>query len=239
MRQKHSKEPAYKQIQIAICSRINSGQMKPGNLVPSERELAKIHRVSLMTARHALTELAREGMVERRRGVGTFVAPPKVHFNKLHSYTEQMASLGLLARSRTIASGIVSHEYEIAARLGLQPAEPLGRIERVRLAGVEPIALEICYWSAEEFPALLSAPLDKGSLFATIERESGVQLTYSDEEIDATGADLRTADLLQIPKGTPLLRIRQLIFSAANRATIYVIGLYCSGCHTLRIRRFR
>ncbi|MGB7137429.1 MAG: GntR family transcriptional regulator, partial [Acidobacteriaceae bacterium] len=89
-----SDEPAYRKIQGAIRRRIDAGQLKPGNLVPSERELARIHSVSLMTARHALTELARDGIVERRHGAGTFVAPPKVQFNKLLGYTEQMASLG-------------------------------------------------------------------------------------------------------------------------------------------------
>lgn len=237
--QSRSEEPAYKKIQNAIRRRIDSGQLKPGNLVPSERELAKVHRVSLMTARHALTEMAREGIVERRHGAGTFVAPPKVHFNKLLGYTEQMASLGLTAHSRIIASGIVSREHEIAARFGLPPTSRLGRLERVRLAGDEPVALEICYWSAEEFPALLEAPLDKVSFFALLEHECGVQLAYADEEIDATDADSRTADLLDIPKGTPLLRMRQLIFSTTSHATVYVTGFYRSGRHTLRIRRFR
>ena len=69
--------PAYKRIQGAILKRIQTGQLKPGDSVDSERELAKIHRVSLMTARHALAGLEREGLVERRRGAGTFVAPPK------------------------------------------------------------------------------------------------------------------------------------------------------------------
>lgn len=232
-------EPAYRMIQNSIRRRIDSGQLKPGNLVPSERELAKIHRVSLMTARHALTELARDGIVERRHGAGTFVAPPKVHFNKLLGYTEQMASLGLTAHSRIIASGVVTREHEIAARLGLPPASRLGRLERVRLAGDEPVALEICYWSAEEYPALVDGNFDKVSFFAMLEHECGIQLAYADEEIDATDADLRTADLLQIPRGTPLLRIRQLIFSARSHATVYVTGYYRSGRHTLRIRRFR
>src|ERR1700761_262855 len=114
-----SDEPAYRKIQNAIRRRIDSGQLKPGNVVPSERELARIHSVSLMTARHALTELARDGIVERRHGAGTFVAPPKVHFNKLLGYTEQMASLGLTAHSRIISSAVVSREHEIAARLGI------------------------------------------------------------------------------------------------------------------------
>src|SRR5271154_5419425 len=59
-------EPAYKRIQNAIRERIDSGQLKAGDVVDSERDLAKSNRVSLMTARHALADLAREGMVERR-----------------------------------------------------------------------------------------------------------------------------------------------------------------------------
>src|SRR5579863_4274103 len=86
-------EPAYKRIQSAIRQRIDAGELKPGDVVDSERELARIHGVSLMTARHALADLAQEGIVERRHGAGTFVAPPQIHFNKLLSYTEQMASL--------------------------------------------------------------------------------------------------------------------------------------------------
>src|SRR5450432_947454 len=102
--------PAYKRIQAAIQKRIEAGQLKPGDAVDSERELAKIHRVSLMTARHALTSLEREGVVERRRGAGTFVAPPRIQFNKLMSYTEQMASRGLAPNSKIITSKIVEDE---------------------------------------------------------------------------------------------------------------------------------
>src|SRR5258708_37934992 len=69
--------PAYKKIQNVIRKRIEGGHLKIGDAVDSERELARIHNVSLMTARHALAGLEREGVVERRRGSGTFVAPPK------------------------------------------------------------------------------------------------------------------------------------------------------------------
>jgi GntR family transcriptional regulator len=232
-------EPAYRRIQNAIRQRIESGRLKPGDVVDSERELAKTHGVSLMTARHALADLAREGVVERRHGAGTFVAPPKIHFNKLLSYTEQMSSLGLAIRSRIVSTGIVNREHEIAARLGLTPTSRLVRIERVRSAGDEPVAHEVCYLSAEDFPTLIDAPLDKISLFKLLERECGIELAYADEEIDATLADHRIAELLDVPRSEPLLRMRQLIFSTKGRATVYVMGLYRSGRHTLRIRRFR
>src|SRR5579872_1775685 len=109
--------PAYKKIQATIVKRIENGHLKPGDAVESERELAKIHHVSLMTARHALTALEREGIVQRRRGAGTFVAPPKIHFNKLTSFTEQMASRSLTACSKVLSFAVVDSEPEVAARL--------------------------------------------------------------------------------------------------------------------------
>ena len=232
-------EPTYKRIQNVIRRRIESGQLRPGDAVASERELAKMHKVSLMTARHALADLAREGMVERRHGSGTFVAPPKIHFNKLMSYTEQMASRGLTGRSKIISSSVRDSEHEIAARLSLPSGSHLFMLERVRQAGDEPFALETCYLTADEFPALAGGALERGSLFVTLEHEYGVELAYADEEIDATAADLKTAELLAVPRGSPLLRIRQLIFTTKGRACMYVLGLYRSGRHTLVIRRFR
>ena len=232
-------EPAYRKIQNVIRREIESSRLKPGDPIPSERDLAKIHRVSLMTARHAVTELTRDGVVERRRGAGTFVAPPKVHFNKLLAYTEQMASLGLAAHSKIISREVVSGEYEIAARLGVPSGSRLVRLERVRLAGAEPVAFEICCWPANELQPLMDAPLDHGSLFAAIENACGIRLAYADEEIDVTTADSQMADLLNMARGAPLLRIRQVIFSDTSKATLYVTGFYRSGRHTLRIRRFR
>src|SRR5437879_5918283 len=117
--------PVYQRIQNAIRKRIESGELKPGDAVDSERDLAKIHKVSLMTARHALAGLEREGVVERWRGAGTFVATPRIHFNKLMSYTEQMSSRGLNPRSRVLVAKIVDHDVEVAARLGLPATSPL------------------------------------------------------------------------------------------------------------------
>jgi GntR family transcriptional regulator len=222
-----------------IRKRIEAGKLRAGDVVESERELAKIHKVSLMTARHALADLAREGIVERRHGAGTFVAPPKIHFNKLMSYTEQMASRGLAARSKIVRLSSKENDPEIAARLSLPSASPLAVVERVRQAADEPFALETCYLSADGFPGLASPGLERGSLFATLEREYEVTLAYADEEIDATDADQRTAELLSISRSTSILRIRQLIYSNKGTPVIYGVGLYRSGRHTLLIRRFR
>lgn len=231
--------PAYQRIQLAIRKRIDSGHLRPGDAVSSERDLAKLHEVSLMTARHALASLEREGVVERRRGVGTFVSSPKIHFNKLMSYTEQMAARSLTAASKILYAKIIDNEPDAAARLSLAPTKSLVKLERLRHAADEPFALETCYLSAEDFPGLLEAPLGRDSLFSTLERNYDVRLGYADEEIDATAADPRTAELLNVPRRDPLLRIRQVIYSTRAKAIIYVLGIYRSDRHNFVIRRFR
>jgi GntR family transcriptional regulator len=231
--------PAYQRIQGKIRKTIETGGLRPGDAVPSERELARIHDVSLMTARHALASLEHEGAVERRRGVGTFVAAPKIHFNKLMSYTEQMGSRSLNACSKVLLAKIIDDEQDVNARLALSPKSNVVKIERLRHAGDEPFALETCYLSAAQFSGLIGAPLQRESLFATLERNYNIELGYADEEVDATAADQRTAELLGVPKREPLLRIRQVIYSTKGVVILYVIGMYRSDRHNLVIRRFR
>ena len=231
--------PAYQRIQLSIRKRIDAGQLRPGDPVSSERDLAKLHEVSLMTARHALASLEREGMVERRRGVGTFVSAPKIHFNKLMSYTEHMSSRGLAPRSRVLSAKVIEHQLEVAARLGLPATSRLVKIDRLRLTGEEPFALETAYLPAPEFARLVDAQLGKSSLFAALEHDYGIELAYADEEVDATPADGHNAELLGVSRGAPLLRIRQVIYSTKGKAVIYGVGCYRSERHTLVIRRFR
>jgi len=116
--------PAYQRIQGSLRKRIEAGDLRTGDAVPSERDLAKIHQVSLMTARHALASLEREGVVERRRGIGTFVSTPKIHFNKLMSYTEQIASRSMLsAILRAMADIAASRLARTLCRMLIAAAE--------------------------------------------------------------------------------------------------------------------
>ena len=84
-----------------------------------------------------------------------------------------------------------------------------------------------------------SSPRLHFATFAFLERQHGVTLAHADEQIDATAADARSARLLGIPVGEPLLRIRQVIFSTEGKPAIYALGLYRSERHTLLIRRYR
>jgi GntR family transcriptional regulator len=231
--------PIYKKIQQTILRKVERGNLRPGDVVDSERELARIHGVSLMTARHALAGLEREGLLERRRGAGTFIAPPKIHFNKLMSYTEQMAGRNLAVSSKVLSFKIIKTEHEIAARLALPRTTDLIKIERLRQGASEPFAIETCYMSADEFKGLTGPSVERSSLFSLLQKEYEVEIGHADEEIDATSADAWSAKLLDVPIDAPLLRIRQLIYSTRGKAIIYMLGLYRSDRHTLSCRRFR
>jgi GntR family transcriptional regulator len=145
----------------------------------------------------------------------------------------------LVAASKILYAKFVDNEPDVAARLSLPPTAQMIKLERLRHAADEPFALETCYLSSAEFPGLLSAPLQRESLFAILERNFDVKLGYADEEIDATPADPRTAELLGVPRREPLLRIRQVIYSTKAKAVMYVLGIYRSDRHNLVIRRFR
>jgi GntR family transcriptional regulator len=150
-----------------------------------------------------------------------------------------MLARGLAPFSKVVASKIVDDEEEIAGRLSLPSGSKLVKIERVRHTSDEPFAVESCYLPAERFPGLVREPVGRNSLFGLLEKDYGVQLTYADEEVDATAADGRIAQFLQVPRGSPVLRIRQVIYSSNAKPVIYVVGFYRSERHSLFIRRFR
>jgi GntR family transcriptional regulator len=231
--------PAYRRILEEIRLRIEDGALKPGDRLESERELARRCDVSLMTARHAMKELEGEGLVVRRVGAGTYVAPPKIHFNRLLSFSEQMASRGVTASSTIVSVRVVEAEPELAARLGLATDSRLLKLERIRFGGDDPFAFETTYLSHDDFPLVARSPRAHDSLFETLQREYQLVPAYADEEVDATAADGRIAEYLQVPRGSPVLRIRQVLFSTSGRKLLYDVGIYRSDRHSLTIRRFR
>ncbi len=150
-----------------------------------------------------------------------------------------MRSRSLTLVSKVVFAKIIDNEEEATARLSLSLGSRVLKLERLRYAGGEPFALETCYLSAKQFSGLHSAPLQRDSLFSTLERNYHIELSYSDEEVDATAADPRTAELLGLPKRAPVLRIRQVIYSSKGVVILYVLGLYRSDRHNLVIRRYR
>src|SRR5260370_41687202 len=129
-----------------------------------------------------------------------------------------MYSRSLTDVSKVLFAKVLDNENEASARLSLPPPTSVIKIERLRHAAGEPFVLETCYLSAAEFPGLLDAPMGRESLLGIRERNYKIELGYPDEEVDATAADPRIAEILAIPRRDPLLRIRQVIYSTKGKA---------------------
>ena len=184
--------PAYRRIMESIRGRIRAGDLSPGARVDSERRLAVVHGVSLMTARHALAQLETEGVVVRRPGSGTFVAQPR-RIAIVTECADLLASRGEPAEIRVLtitedAIGRTSIERLVAGRDSLVAMETI--TVRAKLVAAE------AAWTERSLATLLRRGFD-------------LVAPWIEETIDAVAADGGVAARLGVSEGTPLVRIRQ------------------------------
>lgn len=191
--------------------------LPPGSALPSETEVAEQFGVSRMTARRAFQRLARQGMIERRRGAGSFVRPPQLHREEalLRAFTEDMRGRGIEASSRVLRAE-VARLPEQATILGLPPSTPLVVIERVRLADGIPVALEQAVLPGE-FTPVLEADLERGSLHRAL-ADLGRELGRATGQVTARIATEDEARLLLIDSPAALLVETRLISDTSGRA---------------------
>src|ERR1051326_7605816 len=129
--------PIYYQIMNQLREKITTGEYTIDNPLPPERELVETYHVSRMTIRQAIIELVNEGLLVRRRGIGTFVAPPKLEqpLNSLTSFTEDMAQRGMKAGSRIVSFKEILPAPFIGKTLALSPEVTVYECVRMRLGG--------------------------------------------------------------------------------------------------------
>ncbi|CAL9394116.1 GntR family transcriptional regulator [Streptomyces sp. enrichment culture] len=181
-------------------------ERSPGAPMPAERLLAVEFRTSRTTVRKALQELVSEGRLDRIQGKGTFVARPKVYRTlQLTSYTEDMRAQGLHPASEVLDLGYVPADEDLAALLEVDRGDRVLRIERLRLAGGEPMAIEATHLSARRFPHLRRHLSRSASLYSTLSEVYGVRLAVADETIETSPATPREAGLLGTDVGLPML----------------------------------
>lgn len=151
--------------------------LPPGTPVPPERTLAAEFDTSRTTVRQALQELVVEGRLERIQGKGTFVAKPKVsQALQLTSYTEDMRAQGLEPTSQLLDIGYVTADDTLAGLLDITTGGRVLRIERLRLASGEPMAIETTHLSAKRFPALRRSLVKYTSLYTALAEVYDVRL---------------------------------------------------------------
>jgi GntR family transcriptional regulator len=221
--------PLYQQIKGLITQSLESGEWKPGEIIPSEVELAARYKVSQGTVRKAIDELAAENLLVRRQGKGTFVAThneDRAQFRFLRLLADDGAEHPHV--SKLLECRRLRAPAEIARQLELKPADPVVQIKRLlQFDGVTTVFDEI-WLPGAMFRGLTFERLSdfKGPMYAMFEAEFGTRMIRASEKIRAVAADQAVAELLGVPKGFPLLSVDRVSFTYGDRPVEVRRGWY-------------
>ncbi len=217
--------PKYHRLKETLLAII--GELPAGSLLPTERALCETYAVSRTTVRQALQELLVEGRLYRLQGKGTFVARPKmVQTLALTSYTEDMQARGLAPASRLLAAARLPADAEVATMLGVSAGTDVLRVERLRLADGEPMAVETLFVDAARFPALEHRLSQGGSFYELLRTHYGVRLAEGEETIESALAGTGDARLLGTQEGSAMLLLTRRTWDTDGRAVEFVRSLY-------------
>jgi GntR family transcriptional regulator len=208
--------PLHHQVFRDLSAALDGNEWEPGERMPTERDLAERYGCSLITVRHAMGELVREGRIERTRGRGTFVLQPRIDRDIAGSmsFAEEMQRRGLDAATRLITGHIEPAGNVVAGLLGLNTDAPVVYLERVRLGGGEPLILEQARLPAERFPGLLAFDFEHRSLYDILAERYATRVVRARESVEPVGMRAREAKLLGVPTRSLALQIDGVAFAA-------------------------
>ncbi|MFL6563012.1 MAG: GntR family transcriptional regulator, partial [Bacillus sp. (in: firmicutes)] len=194
---KNSPIPIYYQLEEIIKELIVTGELRPGDALPPEREYAENYQISRMTVRQAFTQLVNDGYLFRLQGKGTFVAERKIEqpLQGLTSFTEDMKARGFEQGRQLIHFEIIPETRKFAGQLLITEHGPVYEIKRIRLADNVPMALETNYISANLIKGLTEQIVNK-SLYAYIEEQLDLKIDSASQIIESSAASQSESEYL-------------------------------------------
>jgi GntR family transcriptional regulator len=237
---KDSLLPIYFQIEEGLKSLISSGELQPGGMIPSERELCDRYDVSRMTVRQAINNLVNDGFLIRKRGRGTFVGMGKIEqgLKGLTSFTEDMKARGMNPTSILLDFREIKATAALSAKLQIHENEWLIEMQRIRLADDIPMAYESVYLPKELVPEL-TKEIASQSLYDYIEKEKKLVIVQADQSLEASVAKQKEAEILQINKGAPVLAIERTTFLTTGNPLEFVRSIYRGDRYKFKIELVR
>ena len=214
-------KPLYRRMTEDLLRRVQSGEWRPGELIPGESALAVEYRVSVGTARKAIEELADQRLLIRQRGRGTTVAMHTHREEVLRHYRLQTKD-GQPANETTIYLDVASARASAieAKALGIARGASVTRVRRLRLAGKQPMVIEHLALREDLLPgigALITARHPE-VLYALLEREFHIIIAKVREKVTAAQAEAEDAELLGVAVGEPMLQIERIAFDIKGLA---------------------
>lgn len=204
--------PLYVQIREKLRSDL--AQMEPGDPIPAEAELEANFKVSRITVRRAVEDLAAEGLLIRKQGRGTFVQRPKLthELSAITSWTDQLKTLGFSPRTAHRKVQQQAAPAHVVETLRLNPSELVVRVQRVRLAGREPISYMINYVPAGLLPGFLERKFACESLYEFMKQEYDLVPAMAVDTVGTRLASDEESDALRIPRKAPVLSVRRVSY---------------------------
>lgn len=231
---RNSPIPRYYQLKEILREKIRAGEWKPGDHIPSERELGETYGISRMTARQAITDLVNEGVFYREQGKGTFVSSRKItqQLIRLTGFTEDIRARGQRPSTKVLSAKMAPADETTAERLRIEVGQLLFRLQRLRLADDEPLAIELSQISFRGCERLLDEDLEHNSLYRLLEDKYSVPLMEAEQEIEAGLAGNEDAQILKIPVGSSVLYTRRTTYTDRNQPLEYAKAVYCGNKYT-------
>jgi GntR family transcriptional regulator len=218
--------PLYLQLKRWIEDAVAKGVIKPGDALPSERDLALKVDVSRVTVRKAVQHLVRDGLLVQRHGSGTFVAPQphrvEQSLSQLTSFTEDMARRGMEVHALWLDRGLYHPSPEETVVLGMSPGDRVARVARLRLTDDQPLAIERAALSADILP---DPDAIETSLYAHLDRR-GNRPVRAIQRIRAVSVGEADAKLLEVEEGAPVLNIERTSYLASGRVIEFTRSVY-------------
>lgn len=231
--ERDSPTPLHLQIARQLERAIDRGMVPAGSRLDNEVELADQLSVSRPTLRKAIETLVRQGLLVRRRGLGTMVvARPVRRPSALTGLYDELAAAGRTPTTQVLEIRRQPASPAVASVLGMAPHAPVTVVERVRCADGLPVALMRNYLP----PALVSvdrAVLTEHGLYQLLRRQ-GLTPHLADQEVSARAASQREARLVGVPRGSTVLTVRQTTYDSAGRAVDHGAHCYVPGRYLLR-----
>ena len=193
--------------------------------MPGDNELCRSLRVSRSVVRQALAELEVEGVVERVKGRGTYVARPRTTEHlvaRLTGLHEEMAARGARVTSTVRRQEVVPADDHVATALELEVGAPVLVLERLRHVGGEPWVLTTTHLPTEVAPHLATEDFSEQSLYAVLESRYGIRMTHGRRSVEAVAATEEAARLLAVRAGQPLLQLRSTTWAGERPVEVFV-----------------
>ena len=218
----------YARIEETLAAEIAQGDYRPGDQLPTEDALLQRFEVSRITVRRAIQNLVRRGLLEIRRGLGTFVLSPRIEaeLTKLTGFVEDMHAAGRRATARVISQGVVAAPARAAERLQLAKGTKVMQIRRVRLANGMPLSFDETYLPLSLGKQIVRNDLRLHPIFTLLEEEYGVPLVEADYELEAVIARQAVADALHVTIGSPIFQIERTSMTTGNLPVDYEVLSY-------------